>query len=561
MFEGSLIKDNILYPLAGESTPQPDFSAYLEKPFIEYYFDQVRLDLESKGERTWLTNGAKKATGSSAVFGPESCQVGEVEKRSRAYSRVLHHVYKVARGDVVHLLMPNNTQFYFPVLATWMLQGTVSPADPTLSASVLQSQLIDANTKVIFCTRASLDKVLIARDGVEGNVPVIVMDADDGADDQNKSIRSLASFLALDQALDDPPQAQIVEENERSMICWSSGTTGRPKGIQIGSRFWIAKLLEHTSSNFKAAIQTTCFFHMGGFATPITYLIRGTQTFFIDGQDLDQDIKIIYRVAAECEAEFLMCGSHHCISLATEELPEGIEPIESLKVILPVGTNVYKGIMEDMKKAFPSLFCIINVYGQSEIGHGVAMSLSQDNLGGVWKDCEAVKIVNPENGSTMGPNQVGEIASKSNLPMLGYLNHPEENDRFFGKDGFLYSGDLGHYDEEGNLYFDGRIKELIKYKNIHLYPNEIEELIMKMEGVEDAGVVGKPDPKVQELVTAAVVKKDGFDLRKEDIENMVEEKLDDHKKLRGGVNFVEKIPRNPQGKILRKELLELIKKA
>ena len=97
---------------------------------------------------------------------------------------------------------------------------------------------------------------------------------------------------------------------------------------------------------------------------------------------------------------------------------------------------------------------------------------------------KAVKIIDPDTGVAVGPNVVGEITYKSDYPMLGYLNHPEENERFFGKDGFLQSGDLGHYDEAGNLYFDGRLKELIKYKNFHLYPNELEELLMAHESVE-----------------------------------------------------------------------------
>ena len=117
---------------------------------------------------------------------------------------------------------------------------------------------------------------------------------------------------------------------------------------------------------------------------------------------------------------------------------------------------------------------------------------------------KAVKIIDPDTGVAVGPNVVGEITYKSDYPMLGYLNHPEENKKFFGKDRFLHSGDLGHYDEAGNMYFDGRLKELIKYKNFHLYPNELEEIMLRVDGVEDAAVFGRPEPSVQELVTALV---------------------------------------------------------
>ena len=119
-------------------------------------------------------------------------------------------------------------------------------------------------------------------------------------------------------------------------------------------------------------------------------------------------------------------------------------------------------------------------------------------------------------------------------------------------------GDFGHYDENGVIYYDGRIKELIKYKNIHLYPNEIEELILNHPKVKDVAVFGKPEPSVQELVTALVVIKEGSDVSSDEIMKLVEEELDDHKKLRGGVYFADKIPRNPQGKILRGKLIEII---
>jgi len=166
---------------------------------------------------------------------------------------------------------------------------------------------------------------------------------------------------------------------------------------------------------------------------------------------------------------------------------------------------------------------------------------------------KAVKIIDPDSGIAVGPNIVGEITYQSDFPMLGYLNHPEENERFFGKDGFLQSGDLGHYDEAGNLYFDGRLKELIKYKNFHLYPKELEELLMAHESVEDAAVFGRPEPSVQELVTACVVRKKDAEVGAEDLQMFVDNKVDEHKKLRGGVHFVERIPRNPQGKILWKK--------
>ena len=119
----------------------------------------------------------------------------------------------------------------------------------------------------------------------------------------------------------------------------------------------------------------------------------------------------------------------------------------------------------------------------------------------------AVKIVNEETNEPCGPNEIGEITVKSPITMKSYLNRPEANVKFFDQDGFVQTGDLGSYDETGKLTFEGRLKELIKYKNIHMYPLEIENFICSHPDVVDVGVFGRPEPSVQELVTAIVVKK------------------------------------------------------
>ena len=144
--------------------------------------------------------------------------------------------------------------------------------------------------------------------------------------------------------------------------------------------------------------------------------------------------------------------------------------------------------------------------------------------------------------------------AKMDFYMKGYLNRPKETDEFFSKDGFIHTGDLGHYDINGLLHFDGRLKELIKYKNNHLFPMEIETIISSHPGVSEVAVFGKPDPIVQEYVTAAVVKRSGSNLTEEDILDLVNTKVEDFKRLRGGVIFLRRLPKNPQGKVQRSRL-------
>lgn len=255
--------------------------------------------------------------------------------------------------------------------------------------------------------------------------------------------------------------------------------------------------------------------------------------------------------------------------------PKGFD-LSSILFVAPMGTNVPFDTTAKLKRFFPNLMGMINAYGSTENGKQkkalngmnlswkfagllVSTSLAPTNIGHVMPG-NVVKIVNQETGQLCGPNEVGEIMSKNDFQTFGYLNRPQETKALWDAEGFLHMGDLGHYDEDMTLHFDGRLKELIKYKNNHLYPIEIEEAIMKHPGVKEVGVFGKPDPHVQELITAVVVKKKGYDsLTEQEIVEFTDNIVDDFKRVRGGVIFANKLPRNNIGKISRKDLKHFLK--
>eukprot|EP00091_Calanus_sinicus_P021921 TRINITY_DN6706_c0_g1_i2.p1 TRINITY_DN6706_c0_g1~~TRINITY_DN6706_c0_g1_i2.p1 ORF type:complete len:161 (-),score=36.70 TRINITY_DN6706_c0_g1_i2:14-496(-) len=153
-------------------------------------------------------------------------------------ARILHQRFGIKRGDVVHFVMPSNTEMYFPVIGTWLLQGVVSPADPGLSAEVISIQLKEIRAKVIFCCLQTLHKVRGALAILEDNIPVIVMDGEDNVDLKEGKEMNLSSLREEETKHGYPafPPAIEVEDNEEILICWSSGTTGRPKGILHGSK-------------------------------------------------------------------------------------------------------------------------------------------------------------------------------------------------------------------------------------------------------------------------------------------------------------------------------------
>ncbi|KAJ3650981.1 hypothetical protein Zmor_017051 [Zophobas morio] len=123
---------------------------------------------------------------------------------------------------------------------------------------------------------------------------------------------------------------------------------------------------------------------------------------------------------------------------------------------------------------------------------------------------------------------------------------------------FVRTGDVGYYDEEHHFYIVDRLKDLIKYKAFQVPPLEIEEILLRHPGVGDAAVVGKPDERYGELAVAFVVRVEGVEVEESEVVDFVAKYLSVEKRLHGGVRFVREIPRNGVGKILRKELRELL---
>jgi len=302
---------------------------------------------------------------------------------------------------------------------------------------------------------------------------------------------------------------------------------------------------------------TTCFFHAGGFGSFFQLLTYPLSIVFNHGPDIDEGdtCELIYQEIDAFKPSWLIFGSHHLVLMSTQKPKDKNLDLSSILVVSPMGSTVPQTLYQDLKTFFPSLVFVFQHFGLTEMGQAALVTLDVTQLGFVAPDIE-VKIVDPETGEILGPHQTGELLIKTLAPMKGYLNRPEETKEFFAGDGYIHTGDLASYAENGLFKYEGRLKELIKYKNYHLYPLEIEKVICKHQDVVEAAVFGRPEPTVQELVTAVVIKTPNSNLSEQEITELVNKNVDDSKRLRGGVIFVDKLPKNPVGKIQRKKLFE-----
>ncbi|XP_077991034.1 uncharacterized protein LOC144445369 [Glandiceps talaboti] len=161
------------------------------------------------------------------------------------------------------------------------------------------------------------------------------------------------------------------------------------------------------------------------------------------------------------------------------------------------------------------------------------------------------KVVDPDTGEILVAGEDGELCFRGPQIMKGYLKNEKATNETL-VDGWLHTGDIGHYDEKGHFFVVDRLKEVIKYMGVQVAPSQLEAVLLTNPDIQDAAVIGVPDES-GEVPKAFVVPKSDK-LTPENVIKFVEERVAPYKKLRGGVEFIDQIPKSASGKILRKLL-------
>lgn len=226
--------------------------------------------------------------------------------------------------------------------------------------------------------------------------------------------------------------------------------------------------------------------------------------------------------------------------------------IKSIKALLSGGGSFPVHTRNRIKKYLSPSAVIAFGYATTEVGL-ISFSLSEKHpeSSGVLAPNVQVKIVD-DLGNNLGVGEDGEICVNNGLKWLGYFGDKKATDEVYESDTWYHTGDLGRFDENGYLYIVDRIKEIIKSKNFHVFPSEIEKVIVQLSGIADVCVCGIPDELNVSLPAALVIKSDGSNITEEVIASHVASKMSYYKQLTGGVYFVEEIPRTPSGKHMRK---------
>lgn len=346
---------------------------------------------------------------------------------------------------------------------------------------------------------------------------------------------------------------KVDGENDIAFIVCSSGTTGPPKAVCVSH----ASLAFNIGDSFVNHQQIMLCFSPLHWITGILILLYGTvkgAKRIITTENFSPEL--LFHLIEDYKVTFLLNAPFH-IALALKSDQLKTANLSSVTYQIVVGSKMVIEWAEQWSKYLKDGTHILSSYAFSELGNGISVGWVQENgkCGNVGQLANGitVKIID-DNGKRCGPNVDGEICVKHLIKSIGYFGNEKATRDLIDAEGFLYSGDIGHFDDDGYLYLIDRKKDLLKYQNYQLIPSEIEDFLLQRPEIDSVCVVGIPDGIDSELPAAIVIRNKNSYITADDISKLIAEHFADYYKLRGGIYFVETFPTSSSGKLLKRNL-------
>jgi acyl-CoA synthetase (AMP-forming)/AMP-acid ligase II len=464
------------------------------------------------------------------IFEGDRITYGEMLARVRALASGLSE-QGVGRDDVVALLSYNCPEMLETIFATNYLGAIAMPINWRLAAAEVRYILEHSGAKAIFCDDAMIP---LADEAATGLSVVKVGAAAAGS--------SRASHVA-------------VSGDDVHRLMYTSGTTGRPKGVMLthANLAWknLAHLVEFGFTHADLGLACGPLYHVGALDLTTTSLIAAGATTIIH-RSFDAAAVVDEIERSKVTTVWLAPAMVNAIMA----LP-GIEQrdLSSIRIVINGGEKMPIPLIERIQRVFPSAW-FADAYGMTETVSGDTF-LDRDSiitkLGSVGRPCLHLELdLWDENGQSVGVGETGEIVMRGPKVFKGYWRDPDATAAAFAG-GWFHSGDIGVRDEDGYLFIVDRLKDMIVSGGENIASSEIERVIYGHEAVLEVAVVGRPDERWGEVPVAFVVRREGADVGAEELVELCRGQLAKFKVPRD-VLFVEALPRNPSGKVLKREL-------
>jgi fatty-acyl-CoA synthase len=354
------------------------------------------------------------------------------------------------------------------------------------------------------------------------------------------------------------PQVE-VDADDIVQIPYTSGTESRPKGAMLPHRALMSQYLscifDGRYDSRDTSLHALPLFHCAQlhcFLMP--YIYAGATNVIMHKADTAEMIRSIeeYRITHMFAPPTVWIGIINHPEFSRHDL-------KSLKKAAYGASIMPVEVIRQLHGAFSGLE-LWNYYGQTEMSPAATILKPEDQLlkpGSAGKPALNVETrIMDDDGRFVPQGEVGEIVHRSGHVMKGYLDDPDKTAEAFAY-GWFHSGDLGRFDGDGYLYVVDRKKDMIKTGGENVASREVEEVLYEFEGIEEAAVIGLPDPKWIEVVTAVIVPKNGAAFTEEDVVAHCKDRLAGFKCPKR-VMITDRLPKNPSGKILKRELKEML---
>ncbi len=461
----------------------------------------------------------------------------------------------VKKGDNVALLMGNSKEFVIAFLAIGKLGAVPVPINTFLKEQEIEYILRDCEASVLI-TEEKFEKIV---SNVKNKIPtldkIIWHGKKSNLDSKNLSFEEGLTIKDYEHIR---PMADL---EDTAVIIYTSGTTGKPKGVMLSYRNIFSNLINITSivplSHKDRFIVYLPMFHTFTLtATVLLPLYLGAPIVIV--KSIFPFSNVLKQVLLKRVTIFMGVPEVYN-ALSKAKLPWYFMWFNKLRAFVSGGSALPETTFKRMKEKFPKV-PLLEGYGLSEASPVVSINRVEKqkplSVGPPLPDYQ-VKIVNDEL-IEVPTGEIGEIIVKGDNVMKGYYKNPEATDMTI-INGWLLTGDLGYVDEDGYIYIVDRKKDLIISKGINIYPREIEEEIMKHPSVELAAVVGKKDEIHGEIPVAFIQLKEGEKLTAKQLREFLKDKLANYK-VPKHFYFVEELPKNATGKVLKRVLRDKLNK-
>ncbi|TFL04442.1 hypothetical protein BDV98DRAFT_562245 [Pterulicium gracile] len=514
----------------------------------------------------------------------KALDLNQVRERTFGLANALRHKYGIDRDDVVVVFSPNHVDYPISIWAIHQTGGIFSGANPSYTSSELEYQLEVTRAKLIICDPTSLDTTLKAAKA--RNIPVdriVVFDTP-----STGSGYTTVSQL-VDEGLRLSKQGKRFEElklkpgeakTKLAFLSFSSGTTGRPKAVAIPHYSVIINVVQcavhnkvnedYTSWNERryrpgdVGLGALPFYHIYGLVVNLhVTMYSGLSLVVIPKFDFVGFLKSIVRH----KISHLFLVPPHAVLLCKHPAMKDYDIRKYVRMIVLGAAPLSEEINYQLFKVFPDAH-IGQAYGMTETCTAVTIYPLKTKRGASGSSGHLLpgvvaKVVKPD-GTMAGYGEEGELYAKSPSNAIGYSNNKQATEETF-IDGWVRTGDSVVIREDNEVFIVDRLKEILKVRGFQVAPAELEGCLLDHPDVSDSCVVGIEDEFSGELPLAFVVitaeakkriagsKVMELGLKESIMQHVAKNKIN-YKHLKGGVEIIEVIPKNPSGKLLRRVL-------